>query len=105
MRIHPRYFACSKAYAEANIRAVKLASTYGDIVAALVPHEVLPVSADPERVQAIREAIEEVCREAECGPLTPGERMMLVGDVLCSQAKYLIRIERHGDAEKRGGEE
>lgn len=109
MRLHPRVLIVQGAAAEASILLHDIADEA--ILALLTNPETMPAGDLKEATAAItterqvglrnrRKKLEDLLSKHE---ITPGEWMMIVGDLLQSRAKYRIRTERHGDSDKPGG--
>lgn len=77
-------------------------TNYGDLITALIRplHKVVPTT-DEDRIQ---QTFEFVGSLREKYNLTPGEVIMLMAHELAQVAKYIIRVERHGNTSTPGGE-
>jgi hypothetical protein len=101
MRVHKRVKLVQKAEIDIEVALLGVDYHYEELAAAFLQVEV--VSADDmdlDKIEQIRATFTAGCEEHE---LTFGESMRLAGSILQSNAKYVIRHERHGNYEDPGG--
>ena len=102
MSLHPRHNIILKAHATwTRTESGSALYNYSDLFRAFLT-EVVPFQVEnQDMVDAMRRDFRVTCEEHR---LTPGEQAILVGKIVQSNARYVIRFERHGNFEKQGDE-
>ena len=102
MRVHPRHNVVARARLAIEVEILDIEYAYEELARAFLRVSLAPKDEEesPARVEQIRAIFLARCEELD---LTFGEKLAVVGGILQSNAKYVIRHERHGNFETPGG--